>query len=46
MELNELIENATSLISPIMLVVMAVVVGFIIYAIGSPMMQLSQSIGV
>ncbi len=45
-ELNELIDNATSLISPIMLVVMALVVGFIIYAIGSPMMQLSQSIGV
>lgn len=45
-ELNELIDNATSLISPIMLVVMAVVVGFIIYAIGSPMMKLSQNIGV
>lgn len=46
LELNDLIDNATSLISPIMLVIMAVVVGFIIYAIGSPMMQLSQSIGV
>jgi type II secretory pathway component PulF len=45
-ELNELIDNATGLLSPIMLVVMAVVIGFVIMAVAGPMMNLSQSIGV
>lgn len=44
-ELNDQIDTATGLISPIMLVVMALIVGFIIYAIGGPMMKLSQSMG-
>ena len=42
-ELNDQIDTATGLISPIMLLVMAVVVGFIIYAVAGPMMKLTQS---
>lgn len=45
-ELTELIDTATGLISPIMLVVMAVVVGFIIMAIAGPIMQGGQAFGV
>lgn len=44
-ELGELIDTATGLLSPIMLVFMAVVVGFIIMAIASPIMQGGQSFG-
>jgi type IV pilus assembly protein PilC len=44
-ELGELIDTATGLISPIMLVVMAVIVGFIIMAIASPIMQGGQAFG-
>ncbi len=45
-ELGELIDSATGMISPIMLIFMAVVVGFIIMAIASPIMQGGQSFGV
>jgi Type II secretory pathway, component PulF len=44
-ELNELIDTATGLISPIMLVVMAIVVGFIIMSIAGPIMQGGQAFG-
>ncbi|HEX4068491.1 MAG TPA: type II secretion system F family protein [Candidatus Babeliales bacterium] len=44
-EYVELIDTMTGLISPIMLVVMAVVVGFIVLAIAMPMMQQIQNIG-
>lgn len=44
-ELTELIDAATGLISPIMLIVMALVVGFIIMAIASPIMQGGQAFG-
>jgi len=43
LELGELIDSATGLISPIMLVVMAVIVGFIIMAVASPIMQGGQA---
>ena len=42
-DLTELIDRATGLISPIMLVVMAVIVGFIIMAIATPIMQGGQA---
>jgi type II secretory pathway component PulF len=45
-DLSELIDSATGLISPIMLVVMAVIVGFIIMAIASPIMQGGQAFNV
>jgi type II secretory pathway component PulF len=41
----ELIDKLTGLISPIMLVVMAGVVGFIVMAVAMPMMQQMQNIG-
>lgn len=41
----ELIDTLTGLISPIMLVVMAGVVGFIVMAVAMPMMQQMQNIG-
>lgn len=44
-ELGELIDKATGLLSPIMLVFMALVVGFIIMAIASPIMQGGKSFG-
>ncbi len=44
-DLTELIDSATGMISPIMLVVMAVIVGFIIMAIASPIMQGGQAFG-
>jgi type II secretory pathway component PulF len=44
-EYVELIDTMTGLISPIMLVVMAVIVGFIVLAIAMPMMQQIQNIG-
>ena len=44
-ELSELIDKATGMLSPIMLVFMAVVVGFIIMAIASPIMQGGQAFG-
>jgi type II secretory pathway component PulF len=44
-ELGELIDSVTGLISPIMLVIMAVIVGFIIMAIATPIMQGGQSFG-
>ena len=37
-ELSDLIDSATGLLSPIMLIVMALIVGFVIFAIASPMM--------
>ncbi len=45
-ELTELIDSATGLISPIMLVLMAVIVGFIIMAIAGPIMQGGQAFSV
>ncbi len=45
-ELTELIDAATGMISPIMLVVMAIIVGFIIMAIAGPIMQGGQAFGV
>lgn len=45
-ELTELIDAATGMISPIMLVIMAVIVGFIIMAIAGPIMQGGQAFGV
>ena len=45
-ELTELIDAATGLISPIMLIVMAFVVGFIIWGIAGPIMQGGQGFGV
>ncbi len=45
-DLGEMIDRATGLISPIMLVFMAVVVGFIIMAIAQPIMQGGQAFGV
>ena len=44
-DLGELIDRATGMISPIMLIFMAVVVGFIIMAIASPIMQGGQAFG-
>lgn len=44
-ELGELIDRATGLISPIMLVFMALIVGFIIMAIAGPIMQGGQAFG-
>ena len=44
-EYVELIDTMTGLISPIMLIVMAVVVGFIVVAIALPMAQQIQNIG-
>jgi type IV pilus assembly protein PilC len=41
----ELIDKITGLISPIMLIVMAVLVGFIVLAIAMPMMQQIENIG-
>jgi type IV pilus assembly protein PilC len=41
----ELIDKITGLISPIMLIVMAVIVGFIVMAVAMPMMQQMQNIG-
>lgn len=45
-ELGDLIDRATGMISPVMLILMAVVVGFIIMAIASPIMQGGQAFGV
>ncbi len=45
-ELTELIDSATGFISPVMLVLMAVVVGFIIMAIAGPIMQGGQAFSV
>lgn len=45
-ELTELIDSATGMISPIMLVLMAVIVGFIIMAIAGPIMQGGQAFGI
>ncbi len=44
-ELGELIDSATGMLGPIMLVVMALVVGFIIMAIAGPIMQGGQAFG-
>ncbi len=44
-DLSELIDRATGLISPIMLVFMALVVGFIIMAIAGPIMKGGQAFG-
>ena len=44
-DLGEMIDRATGLISPVMLIVMAAVVGFIIMAIASPIMQGGQAFG-
>jgi len=41
----ELIDKLTGLISPIMLVLMAVIVGFIVIAIAMPMMQQMENLG-
>lgn len=45
-DLTELIDQATSLLSPIMLIVMAIIVGVIIFAIASPMMQAGKAFGI
>ncbi len=45
-DLSEMIDRATGLISPIMLVVMGGVVGFIIMGIAGPIMQGGQAFGV
>ncbi len=44
-DLGEMIDRATGLISPIMLIFMALVVGFIIMAIAGPIMQGGQAFG-
>ena len=44
-ELNELIDKATNLLGPIMLIFMGLLVGFIIMAIASPIMQGGQAFG-
>jgi type II secretory pathway component PulF len=44
-ELGELIDTVTGMLSPIMLVFMAVIVGFIIMAIATPIMQGGQAFG-
>ncbi len=41
----ELIDTVTGLISPVMMIVMAVVVGFIVLAVAMPMMQQIENIG-
>lgn len=41
----ELIDSLTGLISPVMLIVMAAIVGFIVMAVAMPMMQQMQGIG-
>jgi type IV pilus assembly protein PilC len=41
----ELIDKLTGLISPIMLLVMSVIVGFIVLAIAMPMMKQMENIG-
>ena len=45
-ELEERIDTATSLLSPLMLILMALIVGFIIFAIASPLMQGAQAFGI
>jgi len=45
MDLTELIDRATGMLSPIMLVVMALIVGFIIMAVATPIMQGGQAFG-
>ncbi len=45
-ELSDLIDSATGLLSPIMLVVMAMIVGFVIFAIASPLMGGAQAFGI
>ncbi len=44
-DLDEMIDRATGLISPIMLVFMALIVGFIIMAIAGPIMKGGQAFG-
>lgn len=45
-ELSESIDKATNLLGPIMLIFMAGIVGFIIAAIASPIMQSGQAFGI
>jgi type II secretory pathway component PulF len=45
-ESEELIDRLTGLINPIMLIVMAVIVGFIVMAIGQPIMQQGQGLDI
>lgn len=44
-DLSETADNLTSLLNPIMMIVIAVIVGFIVMAILLPIMKLTQSIG-
>ena len=45
-ELKELTDRLTALLGPLMLIVMAVIVGFIVLAVAMPIMQMSQLAGV
>jgi len=45
-ELKELTNRLTALLGPIMLIVMAVIVGFIVLAVALPIMQMSQLAGI
>ena len=45
-ELNELADNLSAIISPIMLVVMAFIVGFIVLSIALPMFQVGEAAGI
>jgi len=45
-ELKELTDRLTALLGPLMLIVMAVIVGFIVLAVALPVMQMSQLAGV
>ena len=44
-ELSELTDKLTASLQPIIMVFMAIVVGFIVLAIAMPMMQMSQLAG-
>ena len=45
-ELGDLIDRATGLLGPIMLIVMAVIVGFIVMAIAGPIMSAGEGFGI
>ncbi len=45
-ELKELTDRLTALLGPLMLIIMAVIVGFIVLAVALPIMQMSQLAGI
>ena len=45
-ELKELTDRLTALLGPLMLIVMAVIGGFIVLAVAMPIMQMSELTGI